>query len=67
MIETGLIFDVDESSFASMSKLQEYTHLSKEEVTALIDEINKLKSENGGDGIKLIDDSALRSWEGWNG
>lgn len=64
--QTGLIFDVDESSFASMSKLQEYTHLSKEEVTALIDEINKLKSENGGDGIKLIDDSALRSWEGWN-
>ncbi len=64
--QTGLIFDVDESSFASMSKLQEYTHLSKEEVTALIDEINKLKSDNGEDGIKLIDDSALRSWEGWN-
>jgi len=63
--QTGLIFEVDESSFASMSKLQEYTHLSKEEVTELIDEINKLKSENGEAGIKLIDDSALKEWEGW--
>lgn len=55
LVHAGIIFSDGDKTLASLTKLSEYTGLSREEVYKLVDAINELRRSEGLDPIEVVE------------